>query len=159
MKSVALPTLLLPLLAAGLLSACAGTPLIPPAQSFEGRSEKSALAVLRNVEADDAQRAKILAAYDQYNPAMLQLGRDWAELTREWTQLDRTRPDFWGAAESLAQRRMKVARQQFDAAAACEHEGASVLSAEQWAEWQELWALTGEGTLVCGPGGYRPRRR
>lgn len=142
------------LLAVGLLAGCASAPMVPPAQSFEGRSEKAALAVLRNVEASDEQRGKILAAFDRSNPAMLKLDQEWEEITHQWEQLNRADPKFLSEAEALSARRSDVARQQIVAGAAFEHEVASVLTPEQWKDWQELWALVGEGN-ACGPGGGR----
>ena len=147
------------LLAAGLLAGCASNPVLPPAESFEGRSEKAALAVLRNVEADDAQREKILAAFDQQNPRMVRLDEEWDELTRQWERLDRTGAQFKAEAEALSIRRMNVARDQIVAGAAFESEVAAVLTPAQWKDWQELWALVADSN-ACGPGGgYRGRRR
>ena len=149
------------LLCASLLAGCASDPFIPPAESYEGRSEKAALAVLRSVEADDTQRAKILAAFDQNNPTMIKLDQEWAALTRQWNQLDRASPNFLAEADALSTRRSDIARQQIVSAAAFEREVASVLTPGQWKDWKELWALVGEGN-ACGPGGgYRggPRGR
>ena len=147
----ALPTFLV--LAAGLLAGCASSPMMPPSESYEGRSEKAALAVLRNVEADDSQREKILASFDRNNPAMLKLDEQWADLTRQWNRLNRTDAQFLSDAEALSTKRMDVAKQQIVAAAAFEHDVAEVLTPAQWKDWQELWALVGDEKSVCGPGG------
>jgi hypothetical protein len=147
------------------VSACASNPVLPPAQSFEGRDEKAMLAVLRNVEATDPQREKILAAYDRYNPAMLGLAQQWRELGTEWERLDRRDPGFVTAADALAARRTAVAGEQIRLASAFEQEIAATLTAGQWKDWQELWSLVGDPHEVCGgpggsaPGAYRGRRR
>lgn len=157
MKTALTPLALL--LAAALFAGCAGRPMLPPAESFEGRTEKAALAVLRNVEADDAQREKILAAFDRQNPTMLKLDQEWDELARQWGRLDRTGAQFLAEAEALSVRRMNVAKQQIVAGAAFESEVAAVLTPAQWKDWQELWSLVADGN-ACGPGGgYVGRRR
>ncbi len=150
----ALPTFAVLFLAAGLLAGCAGAPMMP-AESYEGRSEKATLAVLRNVEADDSQREKILASFDHNNPTMLKLDEQWADLTRQWNRLNRTDAQFLSDAEALSTKRMDVAKQQIVAAAAFEHDVAAVLTPAQWKDWQELWALVGDEKSFCGPGGRR----
>jgi hypothetical protein len=157
MKTLLTPFALL-LLAASLLVGCGSAPLVPSAESFEGRPEKAALAVLRNVEASDEQRAKILAAFDRDNPKMLKLDQEWEEITRQWEQLNRADPKFLADADALSARRMDVAKQQIVVGAAFEHEVASVLTPDQWKDWKELWALVGEGN-ACGPGGRGGGRR
>jgi len=151
MKTAPTPFAVL-LIAVSLLTGCGSSPLVPSAESFEGRPEKAALAVLRNVEASDEQRAKILAAFDQSNPTMLKLDHEWEEITRQWEQLNRTDPKFLADAEALSARRMDVAKQQIVVGAAFEHEVALVLTPDQWKDWKELWSLVGEGN-ACGPGG------
>lgn len=144
-----------------LVTACASDPVLPPAQSFEGRDEKGALAVLRVVEATDSQRETILAAYDRDNPTLLRLANEWRDLRRQWERLDRRDAGFAAAAEAIAARRMQIASEQIRVAAAFEQEVAATLSAEQWEEWQELWVLIGDPQELCGGpgGGFRGRRR
>lgn len=137
-----------------LVSACASNPVLPPSQSFEGRDEKGLLAVLRNVEATDPQREKILAAYDKHNPALLKLAHEWRDLRAQWERLDRSDAGFAAAAEAIAVRRMAVAGEQIRVAAAFEQEVAGTLTADQWKDWQELWSLIGDPQEMCaGPGG------
>jgi hypothetical protein len=144
-----------------LVSACAGDPVLPPAQSYEGRDEKSALAVLRNVEATDPQREKILAAYDKYNPTLLKLAGEWRDLRRQWEHLDRADPGFAAAAQTLSTRRGEVASEQIRVATAFEQEVTATLTPQQWKDWQELWTLVGDPQEMCGGpgGGMRHRRR
>jgi hypothetical protein len=144
-----------------LLTACASDPVLPPAQSFEGRDEKSALAVLRNVQATDPQREKILAAYDKYNPALLKLAGEWRDLRRQWERLDRADPGFAAAAQTIAARRGEVAGEQIKLAAAFEQDVSATLTPQQWKDWQELWMLVGDPQEMCGGpgGGMRHRRR
>ena len=145
-----------------LVSACASEPMLPAAQSFEGRDEKSVFAVLRNVEATDPQRDTILASYDKYNPTLLKLATEWRDLRKQWEHLDRTDPGFAAAAETLATRRGEVASEQIRLAANFEHDVAAALTPQQWKDWQELWSLVGDPHEMCGggpSGGMRHRRR
>lgn len=144
-----------------LASACAGNPVFPPAQSFEGRDEKATLAVLRNVEATDPQRERILAAYDRHNPTLIKLATEWSDLRQQWERLDRRDPGFATTAEAIAVRRTAIAGEQIRVAAAFEQEVASTLSAGQWKDWQELWSLVGDPYEICGGpgGGMRGRPR
>jgi Spy/CpxP family protein refolding chaperone len=144
-----------------LVSACASDPVLPPAQSYDGRDEKGVLAVLRNVEATDPQREKILASYDKHNPTLLKLAQEWRELRTQWGKLDRKDPGFAAAAEAIASRRMAVAGEQIREAASFEQEIVAVLTPEQWKDWQELWLLIGDPQELCGGpgGGFRRRGR
>lgn len=148
-----------------LLGACATDPVLPPAQSFEGRDEKGVLAVLRSVEATDPQREKVLASFDQYNPTLLKLAHEWRDLRGQWERLDRRDPAFAASAETIAVRRTAIAGEQIRLAAAFEQQVAATLTPEQWKDWQELWSLVGDPMELCGgPGGgpargYRGRRR
>ena len=144
-----------------LVSACASNPVLPPAQSFEGRDEKATLAVLRNVEATDPQRERILAAYDRHNPTLIKLADEWRDLRLQWERLDRRDPGFAATAETIAARRTAVAGEQIRVAAAFEQEVAATLSAGQWKDWQELWSLVGDPYEICGGpgGGFRRRPR
>ena len=144
-----------------LVTACASDPVLPPAQSFEGRDEKGVLAVLRVIEATDPQREKILAAYDRDNPTLLRLANEWRDVRRQWERLDRRDTGFAAAAEAIASRRMQIASEQIRVAATFEQEVAAALTPEQWKEWQELWTLIGDPLELCGGpgGGFRGRRR
>lgn len=144
--------------AALLMSACATSAPMTRAQSYEGRSEKAVLAVLRNVNADDAQRTAVLAVYDRHNPVLTRLAEEWDQIEKDWTELDRRAEDFSAKATVMAQRRQQIAAQQLIDGAAFEREVAALLTPAQWADWQELWDLVGapEG---CGPGGPGRRRR
>ncbi|MCC2657043.1 MAG: hypothetical protein K0Q76_2151 [Panacagrimonas sp.] len=144
-----------------LISACASDPVLPPAQSYEGRDEKGVLAVLRNVQATDPQREKILASYDRHNPVLLKLAHEWRELRTQWEKLDRKDAGFVAAADAIATRRMAVAGEQIREAAAFEQDVVAVLTPEQWKDWQELWSLIGDPQEMCGGpgGGLRGRRR
>lgn len=152
--------LVLMLGATALLSACAMPGTAHRARSYEGRPEKAMLAVLRSVNADDAQRAAVLTAYDRHNPALTQLAKDWTQIEREWIALDRHDPDFADKAAGLAQRRQQVAAQQMVEGAAFEREVATALTPAQWTDWQELWDLVGVPNDACGPDGpMGPGRR
>lgn len=155
------PGLALASLVLVLVTACATEPVLPPAQSFEGRDEKGVLAVLRVVEATDSQREKILAAYDRDNPTLIKLAGQWRDLRRQWERLDRRDAGFVAAAEVIATQRMAVAAEQIRIAARFEQDVAATLEPEQWKEWQELWILIGDPQELCtGPGGgMRGRRR
>lgn len=143
-----------------LLSACATPGAVTHAQSYEGRSEKAVLAVLRTVKADEAQRAAILAAYDRHNPTLERLTKDWTQIEQDWTALDRRAADFNEQAAALAQRRQQVAAQQLTEGAAFEREVAAALTPEQWTDWRELWDLVATPRANdCGPGGPGGRRR
>lgn len=145
-----------------LVSACASDPVVPPAQSFEGRDEKGVLAVLRNLEATDPQREKILASYDKNNPTLLKLAHEWRDLRMQWERLDRNDAGFVAAADAIATRRMAIAGEQIRVAAAFEQEVAATLTPQQWKDWQELWSLIGDPYEMCGGpggGGFRGRRR
>lgn len=150
MKRVAVLLGLIPPL---LLSACASAPPLRRAESYEGRPEKAMLAVLRTVKADDAQRAAILEAFDRHNPKLLKLADDWQQVEQEWTGLDRKAPAFTDQVKALADRRQQIATQQLVEGAEFEREVAAVLSAEQWKDWEELWAMVGAPEGLCGPGG------
>lgn len=141
-----------------MLSACASTAPASRAQSFEGRSEKALLAVLRNVNADDKQRIAVLTAYDRHNPALTKLAEDWDQIDQDWAALDRRAEDFAQKAAALAQRRQQIAAQQLIDGAAFEREVAAALTPEQWTDWQELWDLVGTPD-GCGPAGPGRRRR
>jgi hypothetical protein len=144
--------------AALLLSACASSAPMVRAQSYEGRSEKALLAVLRNVKADDAQRTAVLAAYDRHNPSLTRLAEEWDQIEKDWAELDRRADDFTAKAAALAQRRQQIAAQQMIDGAAFERDVAALLTPEQWTDWQELWDLVG-APEACGPGGPGRRRR
>lgn len=150
---------LLLLVSALSLVACASSGPIVRAQSYEGRSEKALLAVLRSVKADDGQRTAILAAYDRHNPVLTRLADDSDQINVEWQALDRRAADFTGKAGGLAQRRQQLAAQQLVEGAAFEVAVATVLTPAQWTDWQELWDLVAAPDDRCGPGGMGPGRR
>lgn len=151
---------LLVIVTVGLLSACASAPAMRPAESFEGRSEKAMLAVLRNVEATDEQRARILDTFDRHNPNLVKLANEWEDITLQWDRLNRADAAFLTQAAALSDKRMSIARQQLIEGAQFEQDVATTLTPEQWTEWTQLWTLVGEGANSCGPrGGPGGRRR
>lgn len=155
MKLIPIPLLC----AALLLSACAAPGPVTRAERHEGRSEKAILAVLRAVDADDAQRKTILAAYDRHNPVLTQAAADWQRIAQEWVALDRRAADFTSRSEALAAQRQQIAARQFTESAAFEREVAAALTETQWRDWQELWDLVATPETACAPDAPPGRRR
>lgn len=151
--------------AAVLLLALAGCSHRPPmmlsADEFPPRPEKEVLVALREVHADDRQRAEVLRAFDESQPRLRALADESEALLGQWRGLDRADADFAARAQSLAERWGASARERMLLTAAFEGRVAAVLDGDQWRSWRDFWSRPRFGPGQGGglrEGGSAPRR-
>jgi hypothetical protein len=146
---------LLPIL---LLSACASQPEIIRGDEFAAHSEKSILVALRETEASDEQRTKILALYDEQQPRRKKIDAESLALLVRWRALDRRDAAFAEQSQQLATEWADVNRRQMLESASFEQQVAPILSEDQWKIWQQFWSMWGGSDGMRGGPGRRMRR-
>lgn len=124
-----------------------------PDDAFALPSERRVFVALREAHARDEQREAILAAYDEVEPKLEELGERLEILFNRWHGLDRQDPAFRERAASLAAEYAEIARTRMDATAGFEARVADTLDAEQWEAWDEFWTRPAFGPGMEGPGG------
>lgn len=150
------------------LAACSPRPAYRPGGDFSARPEKAVYIALREVNASDEQRLKVMAAFDESEPKLRALGDEAEDLLNRWHRLDRRDPAFEQKADEIADRWGALSRERMTLTARFESRVAAVLDPDQWEHWEDFWQRgpsprreeRDEGPSGDeGPGGEGRRRR
>lgn len=121
-------------------------------------SEKSVIRALSDVEASDQQRLAVLAAFDREDAQRGRLRREAEDLRRTMSKLPKTEPDYVTLFGPLAQRAGELVTEQLLIQARFDQSVASILSAEQFSDWQAVLRHA-DGGGRGGLGGQTGARR
>lgn len=129
------PLLLAPLLAIA-LTACAGPGLRSGSETLS--SDRSVVRALEAVEANAAQQAAVLAAYDPQATRRREIERELQQLDYQRLSMDPRQPDFSTRAEAWIDRWTALTAEKLRIQAGFDRAVAQILDERQWREWSVL---------------------
>lgn len=124
-----------------ILAACAHRPPMHVPQAGV-RSEREILRTLTRVQATDAQRSAVLAAFDAALPGLRGLQAQRETLQAQLQALSPKQPGYLERTQALAQQWGELHRRELEAFAGFEAAVAAALSDRQWQQWQDYLAAS-----------------